>query len=500
MLDIALQALAGFWSPGAVLFLTLGMIIGLVFGVIPGLGGATALALLMPLTYGMDPTIAITLAGGVMGSVSMGGSITAVLLNTPGTAPNAATCLDGYPLAQQGKAGLAIGASASASSLGGLIGVFTLLLVLPIAKQLVLSFGPPEFFLLAVLGIVTVAASSSGRTLRGLVTGALGLMLSFVGFDAVNGGNRFDFGASFLWEGIPLVPALIGLYAISEMITLSLKGGSVAKDPDTAQVSGLMDGVWSVIRHWPVLIKGSAIGTLVGAIPGVGGTVAAFLAYSATAHADKHPETFGTGRIEGVIAPEAANNAKDGGNLIPTLAFGIPGSVEMAVFIGFLILHGMDPGPLMLIEHPQEIYSLVLALTLSCVLASVLGLLWVKPLARITTIDVHILVPAVVAVSAVGAYSVRQEPFDIAIAMAFGVIGYLLQRFDYPRLTFVIALVLGETAERSFHQTMMISDGSLGIFFTHTVSAILIGLIVLSLVLPVLRSMKRRPVAVESTS
>lgn len=500
MLDIAYQAVAGFWSLSALAFLTLGMIIGLVFGVIPGLGGATALALLMPLTYGMDPTVAITLAGGVMGSVSMGGSITAVLLNTPGTAPNAPTCLDGYPMAQQGKAGLAIGAAASASSLGGLIGVFTLLLVLPVAKQLVLSFGPPEFFLLAVLGIVTVAASSFGHTLRGLVTGALGLMLSFVGFDAVNGGSRFDFGAPFLWEGIPLVPALIGLFAISEMIALSVKGGSVAHDPETAQVSGLLEGAWSVIKHWPVLVKGSAIGTIFGAIPGVGGTVAAFLAYSATAHADRHPETFGTGRIEGVIAPEAANNAKDGGNLIPTLAFGIPGSVEMAVFIGFLILHGLDPGPMMLIEHPQEIYSLVLALTLSCVLASVLGLWWVKPLARITTIDVHILVPLVVAVSAVGAYSVRQDPFDIAVAMAFGIIGYLLQRADYPRLTFVIALVLGETAERSFHQTMMISDGSLGIFVSHSVSLVLMILILLSLAIPALRTLRRAPVKVETAS
>lgn len=489
MLDVWLSGIEGLLQVRELLFLGLGMAIGLVFGAMPGLGGATALALLMPLTYGLEPFTALALAGGVMGAVPMGGSITAILLNTPGTAPNAATCLDGYPLAQQGKAGLAIGAAASANSIGGIIGTISVLAVLPVAKQLVLLFGPPEFFLLALLGLVTVAASSRGHLLRGLITGGLGLMIAYVGYNDVVGGERFTFGVEYLWDGVQLVPALIGLFAVAEMINLLVKGGSVAGHAPTVQLTSMMDGVMETFRHWKTVLRGSLIGTIVGAIPGEGGTVAAFLSYSLTVQASKDPDSFGKGNIQGVIAPEAAINAKDGSALIPTLAFGIPSGAEMAVFLGILVMHGLQPGPLMLTEHQPEIYGLVWALTASCLLASSVGLLFVRPLAMITLIDSQILVPVVLCIAMVGSYAVNGNIGNVVVTAIFGVLGYLMIRLDYPRLTLVIALVLGGALERNEHQSLIMGDGSWSIFVDRPICLILLACIVALLAAPLARAL-----------
>lgn len=491
MMEVWLGGIQGLLQVRELLFLALGMAIGLIFGAIPGLGGATALALLMPLTYGLEPFTALALSGGVMGAVPMGGSITAILLNTPGAAPNAATCLDGYPLAQQGKAGLAIGAAASANSLGGIIGTISVLAVLPVAKELVLLFGPPEFFLLAVLGLVTVASASHGKMLRGLIAGGLGLMLSFVGYNDVTGGERFTLGIDYLWDGVHLVPALIGLFAVAEMINLSVKGGSVSSDARNVKVTSMTSGLIETFRHWGTVLRGSLIGTVVGAIPGAGGVVASFLSYSMTVQAAKDPETFGKGNIKGVIAPEAAINAKDGSALIPTLAFGIPSGAEMAVFLGILVLHGLQPGPMMLMQNQTEIYGLIWALTASCILASFIGLLFVRPLALITLVDSEILVPIVVCVAMAGSYAIDQRIGNVVVTAIFGVLGYLMIRFDYPRLGVVIALVLGGTAERNLYQALMMGDGSWGIFAGRPISLMLAGAILLLLGLPGLRALRR---------
>lgn len=491
--DLLFDAAVTVFTSGSIIYIFIGVALGLCFGVIPGLGGTTALALLIPVTFSMDSLDAMYLAGGVMGATSFGGSITAILLNTPGTAPNAATTFDGYPLAQQGKAGLAIGASAAASAMGGLIGLFTLLLIIPIARELVLAFGPAEFFLLTVLGLIAIAVSARGKLLRGLIAGGLGLMLAFVGSDTVSGELRFTVGSDYLWDGIPLVPTLTGMFALSQMIELGLKGGSVAKTTESAtkSISGVWEGVVAVFTNWGVLLRGSLIGTIIGAIPGLGGTVAAFISYTSTVQASREPETFGKGNILGVIAPEAANNAKDGGSLVPTVAFGIPGSAETALFLGILVLHGIDPGPTILLQNQREVYGLIMALTISAVGASLLGLIFARWLVLITHVNVHALVPVVVAVSLTGVYVLDGKPGDVILAMVMGVVGYLMMRFDYPRLTLVIALVLGETAERSFHQTQMISDQDiLGFMAGRPQSLILIALIVLTLLLPSLRRVR----------
>jgi len=492
MLDVWLSGLQGILQVRELLFLALGMVIGLLFGAIPGLGGSTALALLMPFTYGLESFAALALSGGVMGAVPMGGSISAILLNAPGTAPSAATCLDGYPLARQGKAGLAIGAAASANSVGGIIGTVTVLAVLPIAKRLVLLFGPPEFFLLAVLGLVVVATTSRGKLLRGLITGGFGLMVAFIGYDDITGDVRFTLGIPYLWDGVHLVPALIGLFAVAEMIDLSIRGGSVAREAGNVRITRTLSGVLATFRHWRTVLRGSIIGTVVGAIPGVGGVVASFLSYSLTVQASRDPESFGKGNIEGVIAPEAAINAKDGSALIPTLAFGIPGGAEMAVFLGILVLHGMQPGPMMLIQHQPEIYGLIWALTAACILASFIGLLFVRPLALVTLVPAEILVPVITCIALVGSFAVDASIENTVVTAVFGVLGYIMIRFDYPRLTIVIALVLGATAERNFHQAMLMADGSWSIFVTRTISLILLAGIAALPCLPILRARLRR--------
>jgi putative tricarboxylic transport membrane protein len=491
MLHLWLSGLGGLLQARELLFLALGTTIGLFFGAIPGLGGATALALLTPLTYGLDPFTALALAGGVMGAVPMGGSISAILLNAPGSAPSAATCLDGHPLAQQGKAGLALGAAASANAIGGLVGTISVLAILPIAKDLVLLFGPPELFLLAVLGLIVVATASRGKMLRGLIAGALGLMIAFIGYNDVTGVLRFTAGIAYLWDGVHLVPALIGLFAVAEMINLSVKGGAIARDSKTVGITSVTSGLLETFRHWRTVLRGSLIGTVVGAIPGAGGTVASFLSYSMTVQASKDPESFGKGNIQGVIAPEAAINAKDCSCLIPTLAFGIPGGVEMAVFMGLLVLHGMQPGPLMLIDHQVEIYGLISALTGSCVLASFLGLLVARPLSRLTLIDSQILVPVVTAVALVGSYVVDRNIGNVLVTAIFGILGYLMIRFDYPRLTMVVALVLGSAAERNFHQTTMMSDGNLSVYLHRNVCLVLLAAIVALLAAPLFRGLRK---------
>lgn len=495
MLDVFLGAAADIFTLRTMLFLQFGVMAGLVVGVIPGLGGTTALAILMPLTFGMEPIDAFAMAGGIMGSVGAGGAITAILINAPGTAPNAATCLDGYPMAQQGRAAEALGATSTASPLGGLFGMVTLLMVLPFAKELVLLFRPPEFFLLALFGIMTITLSDPPNMVRGLITSGIGLMLAFVGYDSVSGGERFTFGSNYLWDGIPMVPALIGLFALTEMIRLTISGSSIATDTESVRLDGIMRGVRATFKHWKVVLRGSIIGTIVGAVPGAGGTVATFISYSSTRNSDPHPETFGTGRIEGVIAPEAANNAKDSGALLPTLAFGIPGSSEMAVFLGILVLHGMQPGPTMLLEHEREIYGLIIALTLSSIISAILALVLIRWLAKITLVKGQILAPLVIISSLVGAYAIDSRPGDMMVAAMFGVTGYLMVRFHYPRLPLVIALVLGETAERGFMQSMMMGHGDWTIFVSSPTSIILVLLILGSLfwwVAPLVRSRLRR--------
>ena len=489
-LGLLVDALTDLGASGHAHYILLGVVVGLTFGVIPGLGGTTALALLIPVTYTMDPVAAMYLAGGSMGATSFGGSMTAILLNTPGTPPNAATTFDGYPLARQGKAGLAIGASATASALGGLIGLLSLLVVIPLARDIIYLFGPPEFLLLTILCLVAIAVATRGKLLRGLIAGCFGFFAAFVGIDTVSGDLRFTADLDYLWDGLPLVPVLTGMFAVAQMLELALKGGSiVAAEHRNTRLTGVFDGVKAVFRNWTQLLRGSAIGTVIGAIPGLGGVVASFFAYSSAVHSSREPETFGKGNIIGVIAPESANNAKDGASLLPTVAFGIPGSAEAALLLSILILHGIRPGPSILVENQAEIYGLVLAITFSAVGASILGLLASRWLMLITRVRVEMLVPVVIGVTLTAVYVLEGKLGDVVVCAISGLVGYLMIRFDYPRLTLIIALVLGPTMEQAFHQSMTISDGNMLAYIGgRPTSVVLVAAILLTLLLPTLRS------------
>ncbi|MDC0033113.1 tripartite tricarboxylate transporter permease [Alphaproteobacteria bacterium] len=479
-----------FLSVQSLIYLVTGTCIGLLFGAIPGLGGTTALALIIPLTFGMELANAIMLMGGSMAATSTGGSISAILLNRPGNSLNAATTFDGFPLAQQGRAGVAIGAGATSSAMGGLIGVFTLILVIPIAKAIVSLFGPPELFLLAVFGLCAIAVSTGDRLLQALIAAVFGLVCAFVGFDYVAGIIRYTYGVDVPYDGIKLVPALIGLFAISQMIDLVVKGGSIAgAETLNVKIRGVSEGIKAVFCHWTTMLASSGIGTFIGAVPGVGGTVAAFLSYSTQVQRDDNPDVpYGKGNIKGVIAPESAINAKERGSLIPTLAFGIPGSAETAVFLGAMILHGLEPSPTLLQEHTDEIYTLILSLTIACVVATLIVLVLARPMAYLTLVDAHVLAPMVTIAALVGAYALHGEFGDVIVALVFAIIGYLMIRFQYPRIAFTVAIVLGEITERSFSQAMGVSDDSWGVFVTGAPAISLLCLIALTLMVPSVRT------------
>jgi len=478
-------------TPGILSVILLGSAIGFVFGVMPGLGGILGLTLALPFTFGWDPLVAMFLYAGIMGCISEGGSVTAILLNTPGTPINAATCFDGYPMARRGEAGRALGLAAASSSLGALFGIVVLLLLIPVVRPIVLAFGAPEMFWLVLFGLVTIAFTARGNLFKGLAAGGLGVLLSLIGYSDVFGVLRWTGGSEYLWDGFELVPLFLGIFAISEMITYTAQGGSIAAAGSERMV---VRGIRPVLRgaremfHYPkTFLRGSVIGTLIGIIPGIGGSVANFISYSTAMQSSKNRALFGTGHPEGIIASEVANDAKDGGALFPTLAFGIPGSPEMAVLLGALTLHGIQPGPLIIRDHLDIVVALILGLVASNLLAGFTLLFLANALARLTFVKVYYIAPVVLVLVTLGAFALRSNVWDVGLAILAGVFGFALKRSGYPVITLAIGFVLGEIAESAFHQSLSIAYGSYSIFFTRPIGVILMVLIVLTFALPLIR-------------
>jgi len=492
--------LEGLYSALALLFsspeifgvIFLASVIGLVFGVLPGLGGITALAILLPFTYGWNPMIAMFFFAGILGAVPFGGSISAILLNTPGTAENAASCFDGHPMVRRGEGGKALGISATASALGGLFGLVLLLLLIPVLRMVVLAFGPPEFLFLCLFGLVAVAFAARGNLIKGLVSGGTGILISLVGYSNVFGSLRFTLGSEYLWDGIKLVPFLVGLLAISELINFFVRGTSITEIDPSAAGGKVMEGVKTVFHKKVCFFRSSAIGTLVGMIPGVGAAVANFLSYTTAVQTSRRAENFGKGEPEGLVASEASNNACLSGAFLPTIAFGIPGSGAMAVILGIFVLHGLEPGPLFLREHMDILFAIIIGIVLGNVIASGFGLLTAKYLARITTINISYIIPIVLILCFAGTYAYRENPWDVVLALLAGILGFVLKRNRFPIICFVIGYVLGVLAEKAFHQSLMISHGSYAIFFTSPITLVLIALILLVLVFPFLQLRRNR--------
>ncbi|TDE00682.1 tripartite tricarboxylate transporter permease [Jiangella asiatica] len=494
MIDGLSSAFADLMTWPSPLYLLLGVVVGLVVGVLPGLGGGGAMALLIPFTFAMEPSHGIAFLMAVGATSGIGGQVSSILISVPGDPPNAATTIDGFAMTKQGKAAEAMGAATFGSVFGATIGMVLMLAVLPFAREFVLAFSYPEFFMLALTGLVLVSRLTGDSVHKGLIAAAAGLMVAFVGLDPVNGNPRFTFESLYLWDGVDIVPVLIGLFAGAELLALFSHRGEqgLAAAPPGGEASRVMDGFRATVRHWRVVVTSSVIGFGAGIVPGISGTLAAFVAYGQAARSSRHPERFGKGAVEGVIAPETANDADKGGGLLPTLAFGIPGGVIMAVLLSGLLVHGVPAGPNLLRGDLHIVYVLVVAAFLPRLLAAGIVLLLGMKATVLTRIRGDILAPAIAAVTLLSVYALRNEPLDVVLTLIFCYVGYAMERFGFSRLTFIIALVLGGLFESSYHQTMT-TFGASG-FVTRPIALALLAVAVLALFgPPVARRLRRKP-------
>lgn len=480
LIEGVLTALEILADPTILAFIFLGTVMGLIFGALPGLGGATAIALLIPLTFGLDPYTAFVLMAAAQGGATFGGSISAILINVPGTAPNAATLLDGHPLTQKGQANAALGASAASSAIGALIGLGVLVLSLPVIRQVLRLFGSPEFFLMAVFGLVILAVVTEGPLINGLIAGSIGVLISFIGMNPVTGGTRYTFGTTYLLDGLSLIPIIIGLFAIGEMLKLQSENKTISAVSSSVGGSAF-DGIRETFRNKVTLFKSAIIGTVIGLVPAVGGVVANFIAYMNASQSTTDDNQFGEGDIRGVIASESANDAKDGGAMIPTIAFGIPGSAVWAVILGAFIVHGFTPGPRLLEEEMGLIFVIIFALIISNVLTSTIGILTAEHLSKITNTNINLIGPPIIGIALLGAFIYQLVFLDVVVAALFGIIGYVMILYGISRVSLLIGFVLGPLAEVYFHQSLQLSGGSYMIFFESYVSLAIVLAIVLSL-------------------
>ncbi|HEX5035102.1 MAG TPA: tripartite tricarboxylate transporter permease, partial [bacterium] len=423
----------------AFFFMLVGIFIGFWVGILPGLGGAATLALMLPFIYKMDPTSAFAFLLGSNAVTATTGDITSILFGVPGEGTTASTIVDGHPMAKKGEAGRALGAALMSSLVGAVFGAFVLALAIPIAAPLVLSIGSPEFFMLAILAITFVGSLSGGNIVKGLMAGGLGLMISTIGLDPIRGVPRFTFegilglGPSiFLWDGIALVAVTIGLFAIPEIIDLAIKGTSIAREK-AEKLGGVMEGVKDTFRHWWLVLKCSALGAYVGILPGVGGGTAQWVAYAYAVQSSPDKERFGKGAVEGVLGPGAANNSTRGGDLITTVAFGIPSSVSTAILFGAFLIQGIVPGPDMLdpAKHLTLTFSFVWIIIVANIITVAACFLFLNPLAKITNIRGSLLIPFLLVLIYLGGFTVKNSFGDMIVVLLFGALGWLMVQFDW---------------------------------------------------------------------
>ncbi|MEA2951426.1 MAG: putative tricarboxylic transport rane protein [Alphaproteobacteria bacterium] len=492
MIEIMFSSLyAMLTSPHIMGLMLIGVFLGLIVGITPGIGGRLSIALAIPFVFGMDMVSGAVFLLTMHAVNGTSGQISSIMFGVPGDGDDAATILDGYPMAKKGEAGRALGASITASGVGGIIGAIVFAIMIPILEPIVLAFSPAEFFLLAMLGITFIAfISGKGNIFKGLMVGFYGMILATVGMDPQTGTPRFAGDYLFLWDGLSLVTAVLALFAVPEMIALGVKGGSIsAISVEGARYSyrQLFDGVLEVPRHWWLAVRTSIIGAVIGMIPGLGSSAAAWFCYGHAVQTSKTPERFGKGAVEGVIAPETGSNAREGGSLLPTLFFGIPGSSGMAVLMGAFLILGIQPGPKMITEHLDLVWTLIWALVVGNLIAVTFLLFICRWVAMLTFINGAILVPFIVVLVALGSYINEGQWENLVILVALSVIGYGLLRAGWPRAPFVIGLVLGKIAEESLHKALDLWGLE---FFLRPLSLFLVGLIVATIGFAIYKSMR----------
>ncbi len=428
----------------------IGIVIGFIVGILPGLGGPTAMALMLPFIFKMSAVEAFAFLLGMTAVTATTGDITSVLFGVPGEPTTASTIVDGHAMAKKGEAGRALGAVLMSSLVGAIFGAFALAAAIPVIRPLVLTFGSPEFFMLSLLGITFVASLSGEDQLKGIISGGLGLMLATIGLDPIAGIQRYTLGQLFLWDGIGLVPVTIGFYAIPETIELAVLGTSIAQQ-EVGKLGGVMEGVKDTFRHWWLVIRCSALGTFAAIIPGMGAATTQWLAYAHAVQSSPNKERFGKGAVEGVLGPGAANNSTLGGSLITTIAFGVPASVIMAILLGAFIIQGIVPGPDMLIPPPKGkldlTFSFVWVIIISNVITVAACFLFLKPLVKITQVRGSLLIPLILLLVYLGAFAEKNAFEDMIVVLFFGALGWIMEKFKWPRPPVLLGLVLGPLAE-----------------------------------------------------
>ena len=493
-MDMVIAALHNVVAPDALLVLLLGTLAGVIIGALPGLSSTMGVALCIPITFSMPPHLSLILLGAVYVSSVYGGSVTAILLRTPGTDASIATALDGFPLAESGRGGEALGMATTASLFGGTFSAIVLLAIAPPLSRIALAFGPQEYTVLTIFGLVTIVGVVSENPTKGVITAMVGLLLATVGFDNFTGIRRFTFGHTELFDGVPLLPALIGLFSVSQALNLSVpKGGGVLKGDDQMSLAGRALPLLSDIRRCVrSMFRSSVIGSVVGILPGAGTSIAAFISYNEARRNSKTPEKFGKGELEGVAASEAANNAVTGGTLIPTLTLGIPGNAVTAVFIGGLTIHGLIPGPKLFTENAEVTYTLIFSLFLANFMFAIVGFLGSKWIRHVTRVPGAVLGPMILTFSVIGSYALRNNMFDVGLVLAFGLVGFFMERWKYPPAPLVIALILGPILEINFRRSMQISNWDLTTFFTRPLSLFLCVLVLAAAAYPFYQGWKAR--------
>lgn len=481
-MDVFRDLLFGFsvaTLPMNLLFCFIGVLVGTLIGVLPGIGPPAALSLLLPVTFHVPPVSAIIMLAGIMYGAMYGGSTTSILVNIPGEAASVVTCLDGYRMARNGRAGAALGISAFGSFIAGTVGIFFLIFLAPTLAKFALRFGPPEYFSLMIMGLSILVYLARGSIINALIMVCFGLLLGTVGLDNMTGESRFTYRIISLMDGLGLVQIVIGLFGVSEVF-LNVER-AFRREVLATKIKGLLPNGEEWRRSIFPIGRGTIIGFFLGVIPGMSVVIPTFLSYTLEKRLSKHPEKFGTGMIEGVAGPEAANNAASSGTLVPMLSLGIPTGAATALLLGALMIHGLSPGPLLIVESPEVFWGVVASLYVGNVMLLVLNLplipLWVK----ILDIPYHYLFPLILLFCIIGSYTTNNNFYDIIIMTIFGVIGYVMKKLDYEAAPLVLALVLGPIMENAVRRSLVISEGDATVFFTRPISAffLIAGLFIL---------------------
>jgi len=496
MIESFIGGFAALCDPLGIAMLILGNIIGLVFGVLPGLGSVQAMALVLPFTFGMQPMHAMFFYAGIMGSVTIGGAVTAILINIPGTAGNIATSFEGYPMTRRGETVRAVSLSAFASIFGEFVGIAILILVFPITEHLILNLRAPEIFWITIFGLFSVAFVAPGNFLKGLVAACIGVLLSLVGRSPLFPMSRFALGTYYLWDGIKLIAFFVGLFAIQQILLYVTPSRGVDKIGKKGW-KPIAQGIKDAFSYPVTLVRSSIIGTIVGIIPGIGASVANMLSYTTTVQFTKlrkDEPPFGTGNVQGLVASESANNAKEGGALLTTVTLGIPGSPDMAVLLGAFVLHGIQPGLQLVTTHADIVWALILGLAFTQFIAAVLVLNGSTWFARILNMRTEFVTLPVLLACLVGAYAIRENIWDAFVMIAAGFFGFGMRRFGFPIITLAIGFVLGPFVELNLTQSLGISLGDISILFTRPIAIGLMVLLVFFAAVPIWRALPRRRV------